>query len=232
MTVLVARQRPYPPAPSLPPWINRKRLGHWFRRMWFALAGERDDPAEGGVPTEELITRFQQGQPRAFEALYDRYKDYVYRVAFYTTRRQQEAEEATQETFLDVLDALPEYDVHGPARFRTWLYRVTVNRCRMRMRGKDHTHTIEWDDVEERLERLPMPNPLQPEATVLDRERAAKLWRAVDDLSEAHRLVVLLRYQEDLSYEEIAEVLGIKMGTVKSRLYNAHKKLQQRLGGG
>jgi len=229
VTVLVARQRPYPTKPGLPPWI--KRLGRWLRRIWFALAGERDDPAEG-VPTEELITRFQQGQPRAFEALYDRYKDYVYRVAFYTTRRQQEAEEATQETFLDVLDALPEYDVHGPARFRTWLYRVTVNRCRMRMRGKRHTHTIEWDDVEERLARLPMPNPLQPEATVLDRERAAKLWRTVDDLSEAHRLVVLLRYQEDLSYEEIAKVLGIKMGTVKSRLYNAHKKLQRRLGGG
>ena len=149
MTLLVARQRPYPPAPSLPPWFNRKRLGRWIRRIWFALAGERDDPAGSGVPTEELITRFQRGQPRAFEALFDRYKDYVYRVAFYTTRHQQEAEEATQETFLDVLDALPEYDVHGPARFRTWLYRVTVNRCRMRMRGKQHT--VEWDDIEERL---------------------------------------------------------------------------------
>ena len=100
----------------------------------FAVTGSSRAAEIGGIPTEDLIARFQKGQPRAFEALYDRYKDYVYRVAFFVLRNQQEAEDAVQETFLDLLKALPNYDIHGTARFETWLYRVTVNRSRMRFR--------------------------------------------------------------------------------------------------
>ena len=198
-------------------------------RWVFAVTGNSRAAEVGGVPTEELITRFQRGQPRAFEALYDRYKDYVYRVAFFIIRNREEAEDAVQETFLDLLKALPNYDVDGPARFETWLYRVTVNRTRMRLRRKQ-LPSEEWDDVEERLERLPSPSSERPESVFLDRERAGNLWRAVDQLSEEHRAVIVLRYQQDLAYNEIAEALGVREGTVKSRLYNAHRKLQQILG--
>jgi RNA polymerase sigma-70 factor (ECF subfamily) len=194
-----------------------------LRLVYFAISGDRDGEG-GGVPTADLIQRFQDGQPRVFEALYNRYKDYVYRVAFYVTRHADEAEDATQEAFLDVLKALPHYDVEGPARFETWLYRVTVNRCRMRMRRK-RPHAPEWGEIEERLVRMPNPNSVQPEAVALQHERAGALWQAVDHLPEPHRLVVLLRYQQDFSYQEIAETLSISLGTVKSRLYNAHKKL-------
>lgn len=178
-----------------------------------------------GVPTNELITRFQQGQPRAFEALYERYKDYIYRVAFFITRNRYDAEEAVQETFLDVHKALPRYDVEGAARFETWLYRVTVNRCRMRFRRK-RPPTEDWDDINERLERLPTPETDNPETVLLRKDQAATLWRLVDTLPDEHRAVVALRYLQDLSYLEIAEVLGISLGTVKSRLFNAHKKLK------
>jgi RNA polymerase sigma-70 factor (ECF subfamily) len=188
------------------------------------------DTAKGmGVPTSDLIRRFQDGQPRAFEALYDRFKDYVYRIAFFVTRNSSEAEDAVQETFLDVLRALPDYDIAGPARFETWLYRVTVNRCRSRTRRK-RPPTADWDEIEERLERISEthsdPNP---EEVTLDRERALGLWRAVDTLSEEHRVTVLLRYQQGLSYGEIAETLSISLGTVKSRLYHAHRKLKEQL---
>ena len=182
------------------------------------------------MPTADLILRFQRGQPLAFDALYDRYKNYVYRVAFYVTRHAQEAEDATQEAFLDVLKALPNYDVEGPARFETWLYRVTVNRCRMRMRRK-RLPRVEWEEVDERLARMPAPNVEQPESSTMRHERARTLWQAVDSLPEHYRLVLLLRYQEELSYDEIAQVLGIKLGTVKSRLYNAHDKLKTMLAG-
>lgn len=195
-------------------------------RWLFALTGDSRAAEVGGVPTEELIARFQRGQPRVFEALYDRYKDYVYRVAFFVTRNREEAEDAVQETFLDVLKALPNYDVDGPARFETWLYRVTLNRTRMRMRRKQ-LPSEEWDDVEEQLERLPSPSSERPESVFLDQERAGHLWRAVDQLPEEHRAVIVLRYQQDLAYSEIADVLGVREGTVKSRLYNAHRKLQQ-----
>jgi RNA polymerase sigma-70 factor (ECF subfamily) len=196
-----------------------------------AVVGSRVDaepPAEGGVPTAELILRFQRGQPRAFEALYDRYRNYVYRVAFFLVRNREEAEDAVQETFLDVLKALPTYDVHGPARFTSWLYRVTVNRTRMRHRRK-RLPSVEWDDVEARLERLPLPSTARPETALLDRERATQVWEAVEGLSDLHREVIVLRYQCELSYQEIAQVLGVRLGTVKSRLYNAHRRLREAL---
>jgi RNA polymerase sigma-70 factor (ECF subfamily) len=184
---------------------------------------------EMGVPTNDLIRRFQSGQPRAFEALYDRFKDTVYRTAFFITRNSSEAEDAVQETFLDVLRALPSYDVAGPARFETWLYRVTVNRCRSRMRRK-RLPTADWEEIEERLESIPEPHPdHNPEKATLEREQAVGVWQAVDALSEEHRATVLLRYQQGLSYGEIAETLGISQGTVKSRLHHAHRKLKEQL---
>ena len=189
----------------------------------------REKVKELGVPTEDLIRRFQRGQPRAFEALYDRFKDYVYRTALFVTRNSDEAEDATQEAFLDVLRALPNYQVEGPARFETWLYRVTVNRCRSRMRRK-RLPSAEWDDMEERLERIPEKAPQhQPEKETLRQERAVALWRSVDSLPEGHRAVILLRYQQEMSYGEIAQTLGISEGTVKSRLYHAHRKLKSAL---
>ncbi len=195
----------------------------------YAVTGSPAFARLGGVSTENLILRFQQGQPRAFEALYDRYKDYLYRLAFSVLRNEAEAEDAVQETFLDVLKALPTYDVDGPARFETWLYRVAINRARMRLRRK-RPELAKWDDLEEGLERLPLPGGQNPEPAVIDRETAVALWRAVDRLPDTHRLPVLLRYREGFSYEEIGEILGIQLGTVKSRLYNAHKKLARFLG--
>lgn len=184
---------------------------------------------ELGISTQDLIRRFQRGQPWAFEALYDRFKDYVYRTAFFVTRNSGDAEEAVQETFLDVLRALPNYRVEGPARFETWLYRVTVNRCRSRLRRK-RIPTDDWDEIEERLERTPETHPsYNPEGVALKQEQAIELWRAVDQLPDAQRAVVLLRYQQGFSYSEIAQALDINEGTVKSRLYHAHRKLKEQL---
>jgi RNA polymerase sigma-70 factor (ECF subfamily) len=190
-----------------------------------------------GVPTEELIRRHQAGQPAAFDALFERYKDYVYRVAYMTLRNSHDAEEATQETFLDVLRGLKRYDVEGAARFETWLYRVTVNRCKTRLRRKQ-LPSADWDEMTERLERLDVEPEgsdgtmagsvdAEPEHVALRQEQSAVLWAAVDELSDVHREVVLLRYGQEFSYEEIAAALEINVGTVKSRLFNAHRKLKE-----
>ncbi len=204
-------------------------LRDYARHFVFFVARNSGRVGGSRVSTEDLIRRFQRGQPRAFEALYDRYKDYVYRVAFFVTRNSGDAEEAVQETFLDVLRALPHYRVEGPARFETWLYRVTVNRCRSRMRRK-RPPAADWDDIEARLEAIPSPHPNgDPEGSALRRERAVALWQAVDGLPEAQRIVVLLRYRQGFSYGEIAETLGINAGTVKSRLYYAHRRLKMQL---
>jgi RNA polymerase sigma-70 factor (ECF subfamily) len=178
------------------------------------------------VATEDLIARYQRGQTAAFSGLFTRYKDYVYRIALLLLRNSSDAEEAVQETFLDVLRALPRYRVEGPARFETWLYRVAVNRCRMHQR-RARPPSADWDELAERLESS-QPHH-DPQAAAQQGEARRALWGAVDSLSDPHRIVILLRYLHDLPYKEIAQVLQISEGTVKSRLYTAHRQLQARL---
>jgi len=179
------------------------------------------------VPTDELIRRYQAGQTDLFEALFERYKDYVYRVAFSLTQHVEEAEEVVQETFLDVLKALPRYEAGGPARFETWLYRVTANRCKMRWRRKQ-LPTADWDEVGERLAEVPdSQTDHNPEEEAQQAETRRAIWRAVGHLKDIYREVIVLRYGQDLSYDEIATALDLNMGTVKSRLNTAHRKLQQ-----
>jgi RNA polymerase sigma-70 factor (ECF subfamily) len=177
------------------------------------------------VATEDLIRRFQRGQPGAFGALFERHKDYVYRVAFFVTRNSGDAEEATQETFLDLLHALPRFKVDGPARFETWLYRITVNRCRSRFRRK-RPPSADWDELADEL--IAGVNG-DPEHSALKSEMRHAIWKAVDGLPDAQREIIALRYLSDLSYDEIAEALGLNLGTVKSRLYYAHQALQKNL---
>ena len=178
------------------------------------------------VTTDDLIVRYQRGQAAAFSALFDRYKDYVYRLALMLLRNSSEAEEVVQETFMDLLRALPRYDVKGPARFETWLYRVSVNRCRMRLR-RARPPSADWDEL---AERLASANPRHdPQAAALQGEMRRAVWQAVDRLADHHRLVIILRYLYDLPYQEIADILEIRLGTVKSRLHTAHRHLRQRL---
>ena len=178
------------------------------------------------VPTDDLIARYQRGQAAAFSALFARYKDYVYRIALLLLRNSSEAEEVVQETFMDVLKALPRYRLDGPARFETWLYRVAVNRCKMRQR-RSRPPSADWDAL---AERLASASPAHdPESSAQRGEVRQSLWQAVDALAEHHRAVVLLRYLHDLPYREIAQVLQISEGTVKSRLHTAHHQLRQRL---
>jgi RNA polymerase sigma-70 factor (ECF subfamily) len=178
------------------------------------------------VPTDELIRRYQAGQTNLFEVLYDRHKEYVYRVAYSLTRHAEEAEEVVQETFLDVLKALPRYRVEGPARFETWLYRVTANRAKMRLRRKQ-LPTLDWEEVGERLAVTPdAETDHDPEQAVQHGETRRRIWRAVGRLGELSREVILLRYGQGYAYGEIAEALDLSLGTVKSRLSAAHRQLR------
>jgi RNA polymerase sigma-70 factor (ECF subfamily) len=178
------------------------------------------------VSTKELIRRYQAGQTDLFEAIFERYKDYVYRIAYSLTKHAQESEEVVQDTFLDVLKALSRYDVDGPARFETWLYRVTSNRCKMRFRRKQ-LPTADWDDVGEQLVNLPDGrHDHDPERAVQQAEARRRLWLAVGQLKDIYREAIVLRYGQGLSYREIADACNVNIGTVKSRLNAAHRRLQ------
>jgi len=124
-----------------------------------------------------------------------------------------------------LLRALPRFKLDGPARFETWLYKITVNRCRSRFRRK-RPPSADWDELADEL--VAGVNG-DPEHSALKREMRDTIWQAVDRLPDAQREVVALRYLSDLSYDEIAEALGINPGTVKSRLFYAHQALQTSL---
>lgn len=188
------------------------------------------------LSTPELIRRYQTGQESLFDVLFERYKDYVYRVAYGYVQNAADAQDITQETFLDVLKALPHYDPEGPARFETWLYRVTANRCKMHIRHRRPT-VVEWDQAgdldspgvnDEKLsEDLP-----GPEETAQQADARRVLWQAVGRLQTIYREIILLRYGYDMAYDEIACALNVNIGTVKSRLNTAHRLLQDLLSEG
>jgi RNA polymerase sigma-70 factor, ECF subfamily len=175
------------------------------------------------LDTEALVLRCQRGDRLAVETLILRYQNYVYRLCFLVMRNEQDAEDMTQETFIRAFRALPRFEVREGKNFEGWLYRIAVNACRSRMRRK-------WYQV------LPWPEPAptiagepeeQPDRLLMRGEARQEMLAAIDALGEKHRLVVILRYYAGLSNEEIAEVLSIPSGTVRSRLHMARKRLKK-----
>ena len=177
------------------------------------------------IEIEALIRRCQRGDKLAIGALIRRYQNYVYRLCFLVMRNEQDAEDMTQETFIRACRALPRYEIRKGASFEAWLYRISVNCCRSRMRRK-------WYQV------LPWPNPApeivseperQPDRQLLHSEHREEILEAIEMLGEKHRLVVILRYYAGLSNEEIARTLSIPSGTVRSRLHTARQRLKMLL---
>lgn len=163
----------------------------------------------------QLISRGQAGDHEAFAALFEQYKNLVYRTAYLMLGDASEAEDALQEVFVRVYKSLPGFDARKGA-FTTWLHRVTINYCLSHQRKRQPTYL----PVEEVLLSLLDESPT---ASLAERQ---VIREAVGDLSEKQRAVVILRYFWDLSYAEIADVLDIPLGTVRSRLDLALKTLR------
>ena len=177
------------------------------------------------LDTEALIRRCQRGDRLAIEVLIRRHQNYVYRLCYLVMRNEQDAEDMTQETFIRAFRALPRFEIRKGTSVEAWLYRISVNACRSRMRRK-------WYQV------LPWPEPApqivaeperQPECLAMQGEQRDRILAAVDTLGEKHRLVVFLRYYAGLSNEEIAQALDIPSGTVRSRLHVARHRLRDLL---
>lgn len=169
--------------------------------------------------------------PDAFAELYRRYKDKVYGTAFSITGDRASADDVAQEVFLRVFRKLDVFEERSS--FSTWLYRMTVNLALDRRRGDQRVRRLSDEVIQDARAR--------PEATELDgrsapaplerEELAGDVGKAVRSLSEKLTAVVVLRYIEGLSYEDIADVLELSIGTVKSRLNRAHAELAERLRG-
>lgn len=172
-----------------------------------------------------LLQKAQEGDRKAFEALITLHSRGVHNLALGYTGRHHDAEEIAQTVFLKAWKALPQF--RGGAGFSTWLYRLTLNACTDHYRReKKRRGDLSLDDPDLAPIRDTAPSP---EEIVLRREEQAILRKALAELPEQHRVVLILREMDGLDYKEIAQVLEVEMGTVKSRLARARRALRDKL---
>ena len=177
------------------------------------------------APDEELAERFQHGDARAFEELVERYHRPLYHFAYRLLGRAEDADDATQDTFIQVYGALPSVRLDIP--LRPWLYRIARNRCldMLKRRRPVPFSTLATEDDEPAMADVPATDPLPDElAERADLQRL--LGEAIAALAPAYREVVALRYASDLAFGEIAAVLGMPENSVKTRFQRAKAMLR------
>jgi RNA polymerase sigma-70 factor (ECF subfamily) len=178
--------------------------------------------AEAG-DAPRFLDRLRAGDAPAFEDLVMTYQHRVFGVALRMLGNRAEAEEVAQEAFVRAHRALGEF--RGDAKLSTWLYAITSRLCLNRLASGERRMARQGEDA---LLRLSDAGP-RPDAALERRELEAALGRAIADLPEDRRIVVVLRDLEGLSYEEIAQVLELELGTVRSRLHRARAELKEKL---
>lgn len=170
------------------------------------------------------VTAAQQGDREAFKALYERYRDRVFNVIFYSMGDEVRAEDILQIVFVKIYRGLPSFRFE--ASLSTWIYRIAVNECMNQQRGRGAQH-IPFEALLGSDEELDAG--AAADRRHADTERREIVHRAVMELPPKLRAVVVLKYLDDLSYDEIASVLQCSPGTVASRLNRALSNLESRL---
>ena len=169
----------------------------------------------------QLIHRAQEGDHDAFAVLVNDHQRYVYNLAMRVLKDENEALDLTQETFVRAWTALPNF--RGRSQFRTWLYRIVTNLCYNRLPNLRRSLNELGDDI---LDQLPVTDAQIPSRETEMNETHRHLHQAVENLDANYRLLITLRYQDDLSYEEIASTLNLPLGTVKTGLFRAKEQLR------
>lgn len=183
---------------------------------------------------EELVTRFLEGDDRAFESLFLRYRHQIFSLAYRICGTSVEAEDMCQEIFL--LAYRKAHTFKGDARFSTWLYRIGVNRCKdhLRKRGRSREMLTRDEESGRGIEELAAAaslkdNPDEPQSKLLAAETQDAIQEAIVDLPANLRLPLVMHDIQGMRYREIAGVLEIPVGTVKSRIFRGRAKLGEML---
>lgn len=188
------------------------------------------EPTYGqGLSDEELICLCRErlpGDPRPFHTLVARYRDQVMNTAYRFLGNLHDAEDVAQEVFLKIYHGLPNF--RAASSFSTWLYRIAVNTCKNELRRRSRQPTL----LEPDLENLgaPLPAAPSPEQAVTTREQRDAIQETLDRLSETDREALILRDVQNLSYREIAEVLGIGLSAAKMRVQRARLAFRELYG--
>lgn len=176
---------------------------------------------------QHLVRRLQQGDRRAFEEFLDLYGARVHRLVRRYVANPSDAEDVTQEIFVDLYRSIGQF--RGRSALYTWVYRVAVNHClKTCQRAKPENLPLE-DAMRDSRQKPDWAS--DPHFAATRSELADHVTGAIGQLSPLHRDVVILHELHGLTYQECAEVLDVPVGTVKSRLSNAFRRLRELLGG-
>jgi len=182
-------------------------------------------------PDVRLIEQCRRGDPYAFETLFRKYQTYVYNVSLGMLGNGEDAADITQETFLRLHRNLNSF--RGDSTFSTWIYRVAVNLCITELRRRSRNRFQLIEDVlhtEEATLMQEETGPTPDEAIALDEDRRV-VHQVLRTLPPDYRAIMVLRHFEQLAYEEIADVLGLSLSQVKTRLFRARKMFKDRFKG-
>lgn len=179
-----------------------------------------------------LIRKLRERDEKAFREIVERYGDTVYNLTYRMLGNREEAEDVSQEVFITVFKSIDSF--RGDSKFSTWLYRIAVNHCKNRIKYLSRRHDRDQSEYDEEVLRdqaagaatAPAPAP-RPDKQLEGVELEQIMQRCIAGLDEEHRLVVVLRDVEDLSYEEICAITNLPVGTVKSRLHRARLALKK-----
>ena len=178
------------------------------------------------IDPSRLIQECIAGNETAIETFVRGHEADVFKLALSIVRDESEAMEITQETFIAALKSLHSFKEIGS--LKTWLFKITLNRSRSHLRKRNFLQRLSitlstlFKEAEERQ--------TSPEENVIQNEREAVIWSELNKLDERQRIVVILRYFQDLPIVEIAEILNLHEGTVHSRLHTARERLRIALG--
>jgi RNA polymerase sigma-70 factor (ECF subfamily) len=179
---------------------------------------------------QQYISKALNGDEKAYEALLKRYRHGIYNMIYQMIKNREETEDLVQETFIKAFKSLDSYN--DSFAFSTWLYKIAFNHCIDSIRKK-------------KLKTLPLDKPIDlkegqvrheirdettsPEGSFLFMERKKRIQHTIESLPKKYKEAIILRHQEDKSYEEISEILNIPLGTVKARIFRAREMLKKQL---
>ena len=177
---------------------------------------------------ENIVERALTGDADAFGELVRRWERRIFALAYGMLGREEDARDATQETFIAAFRNLRGF--RGEAKVSSWLHRIAVNQCITRQRrAKVRSETALEDEAEKNAGSFAAPTTYSPAGVVESRQVTQAVRRAVNSLPVELRQVIVMKEFEELTFKEIAEALDLPLSTVKSRLYTALKQLQMRL---
>jgi RNA polymerase sigma-70 factor (ECF subfamily) len=179
----------------------------------------------------ELVSRYRDGDQRAFELLVKRYQRKVFSLAYGIVHNPEDAMDVAQEAFVKVHRYIDKFQ--GSASFYTWLYRIVVNLCIDHLRRAGRSYSVEYDDAIDRSQGVlaasdivPSRMGTDPRQGLKDKETLKHIRDGLAQLSANHRAVIVMRELEGLSYKEMAKIMECSKGTIMSRLFHARKRLQ------